>query len=43
MSVSLVLVRKRNRWYRVLGYRKGFSFVGSVRCGLWLAGGSRPR
>ena len=39
MSVILVLLRKWNAWYRVLRYRKGFGFVDSVRCGLWLARG----
>ena len=35
----LVFARKWNAWYRVLRYRKGFSFVESVRNGLWLARG----
>ena len=39
MTVILVLLRKWNAWYRVLRYRKGFSFVDSVCCGLWLARG----
>jgi hypothetical protein len=37
MTEILILVRKWNSWYRVLRYRKGFTFVDSVRCGLWLA------
>ena len=39
MSVILVLVRQWNAWYRVLRYGNGFSFVDSVRYGLWLARG----
>ena len=27
------------RWYRVLRYRKAFSFADSIRYGLWLARG----
>jgi hypothetical protein len=34
-----VFIRKWNKWYGVLRYGKGFSFVDSVRCGLWLARG----
>ena len=37
MSRILVLVRKWNACYRVLRHRNGFSFVGSLRFGLWLA------
>jgi hypothetical protein len=36
----LIFAGKRNRWYRVLRYRKGFGLFDSVRCGLWLARGS---
>jgi hypothetical protein len=39
MSVTLIFLRKWNGWYRVLHYGKGFSFVDSVRFGLWLARG----
>lgn len=39
MSVIFILVRKWNAWYRVLRYGNGFSFVDSVRYGLWLARG----
>lgn len=39
MSVILILMRKWNAWYRVLRHGKGFSFVDSVRYGLWLARG----
>jgi hypothetical protein len=39
MSIILFLLRKWNGWYRLLRYRKGFGFVDSVRCGLWLARG----
>ena len=39
MSAILVLVRKWNLSYRVLRHRNGFTFVDSVRCGLWLARG----
>jgi hypothetical protein len=37
MSVFLTFASKWVRWYRVLRFRSGFSFVESVRCGLWLA------
>ena len=37
MSISLNLLRNWNTWYRVLRHRNGFSFVESVRYGLWLA------
>jgi len=36
MSVTFMFVRK---WVRVLRYGKAFSFVDSMRCGLWLARG----
>ena len=39
MSDVLIFVRKWNTWYRVLHHRKAFSFVDSVRYGLWLARG----
>ena len=39
MSVILIFARKWNACYRVLRYRNGFSFVDSVRWGLWLARG----
>jgi hypothetical protein len=34
-----VFTRKWNSWYRVLRYGYGFSFVESVRYGMWLARG----
>lgn len=37
MSVILMFAREWVRWYRVLRYGKAFSFVASVRYGLWLA------
>jgi len=37
MSINLSLLRKWNGWYDVLRHRNGFSFVESVRYGLWLA------
>ena len=37
MSVILTFASKWVRWYRVLRYAKAFSFVTSVRYGLWLA------
>jgi hypothetical protein len=37
MSPVLKLIRKWNKWYRVLRYRKGFGLLDSVRYGLWLA------
>jgi hypothetical protein len=37
MSITLSLLRKWNTWYGVLRHRNGFSFVESVRYGLWLA------
>jgi hypothetical protein len=39
MSLILALVRKWVGWYRVLRYDKAFSFVDSIRYGLWLARG----
>jgi hypothetical protein len=37
MSITLTLLRKWNAWYRVMRYRNAYSFVESVRYGLWLA------
>lgn len=37
MPVIVMFARKWVHWYRVLRYGKGFSFVASVRYGLWLA------
>jgi hypothetical protein len=37
MSVILTFASKWVRWYGVLRYAKEFSFVDSVRYGLWLA------
>jgi hypothetical protein len=37
MSMILVLIRKWNACYRMLRHNNGFSFVESVRYGLWLA------
>jgi hypothetical protein len=39
MSRILVLMRMWNTWYGVLRHGKGFSFVDSLRYGLWLARG----
>jgi hypothetical protein len=39
MSVTIIFFRKWVRWYRVLRYGKEFSFVDSIRHGLWLARG----
>jgi hypothetical protein len=39
MSAILIFVRKWNASYRVLHYRKEFSFADSVHYGLWLARG----
>jgi hypothetical protein len=37
-AMSLVIfLRKWNKWYCVLRYRKGFGLLDSVRYGLWLA------
>ena len=37
MPLVLKFIRKWNKWYRVLRYRKGFGPLDSVRYGLWLA------
>jgi hypothetical protein len=37
MSPVLKFIRKWNKWYGVLRYRKGFGLLDSVRYGLWLA------
>ena len=37
MSPILMFIRKWNKWYRVLRYRKGFGLLDSMRYGLWLA------
>jgi hypothetical protein len=37
MSPVLIFLRKWNKWYCVLQYRKGFGLLNSVRYGLWLA------
>ncbi len=37
MSVILAFASKWVRWYGVVRYVKEFSFVDSVRYGLWLA------
>lgn len=37
MSLTLMFIHKWIRWYRVLRYAKAFSFVDSMRFGLWLA------
>jgi hypothetical protein len=39
MSVVVDFARKWNGWYCVLRHSKGFTFVDSVRYGLWLARG----
>jgi hypothetical protein len=39
MSLILVFARKWVGWYRLLRYRKAFSFADSIRFGLWLARG----
>jgi hypothetical protein len=39
MSGILVFTRKWNACYRVLRYRNGFSFMESLRYGVWLARG----
>ncbi len=39
MSMTLMFVRKWVQWSRVLRYGKAFSFVDSMRYGLWLARG----
>jgi hypothetical protein len=37
MPLVLKFIRKWNKWYRVLRYRKEFGLLGSVRYGFWLA------
>jgi hypothetical protein len=37
MSLVFIFIRRWNKWYRVLRYRKGFGLLDSVRYGLWLA------
>jgi hypothetical protein len=37
MSLVFIFLRRWNKWYRVLRYRKGFGLLNSVRYGLWLA------
>jgi len=37
MSLVLIFLRKWNKWYCVLRYRKGFGLLDSVRYGFWLA------
>ena len=37
MSLIFAFTSKWVRWYRVLRYGKAFSFIASVRYGLWLA------
>ena len=37
MSLVFILLRRWNKWYRVLRYHKGFGLLDSVRYGLWLA------
>jgi len=37
MSPVLIFLRKWNKWYCVLQYRKGFGLLDSVRYGFWLA------
>jgi hypothetical protein len=39
MSGMLVFLQKWNACYRVLRHRNAFSFVNSIRFGLWLAQG----
>jgi len=39
MPVILTFASKWVRWYEVLRHAKEFSFVDSVRYGLWLARG----
>src|SRR6202011_580245 len=41
MSLILVFARKWVGGYRLLRYRKAFSFADSIRFGLWLARGCR--
>jgi hypothetical protein len=37
MSLVFIFLRRWNKWYRVLRYRKGFGLLDSVRYGFWLA------
>jgi hypothetical protein len=37
MPLVLKFIRKWNKWYRVLRYRKAFGLLDSVRYGFWLA------
>ena len=37
MSLVFLFLRRWNKWYRLLRYRKGFGLLDSVRYGLWLA------
>lgn len=37
MSLILEFARNWVRWYGVLRYEKAFTFVASLRYGLWLA------
>jgi hypothetical protein len=37
MSPVLIFLRKWNKWYCVLRYRKGFGLLDSARYGFWLA------
>ena len=37
MSMILTFAHTWSRWYGVLRYDKAFTFVASVRYGLWLA------
>jgi hypothetical protein len=39
MSTILFLTRKWHGCYRVLRHRNGFTFIDSVRYGLWLTRG----
>ena len=37
MSLVFIFLRKWNKWYCVLRYRKGFGLLDSARFGFWLA------
>ena len=37
MSLVFIFLRRWNKWYGVLRYRKGFGLLDSVRYDLWLA------
>jgi hypothetical protein len=37
MSLVFIFLRRWNKWYRVLRYRKEFGLLDSVRYGFWLA------